>query len=453
MGALKKYQIFISSTFEDLKEARSKVMQSILKMGHIPVGMEMFATDGRDQWNTIKKSIDECDYYIIIIGHRYGSLSKTGISYTEKEFNYAKKNNIPVLIFLRSDNVRLLPEEMENDSDKKKKLSELKKRIREKYLFNLWETPDNLALNVTTALSKIFNEQPRLGWVRPCECENKTKEYEALIDENKRLKAKLSNADKLLYKRPNLKITLDNCKFIFRNQPIGLLEYGRDCQKLKIDIVPEYLRSYVTSQEIDEYNDNLPSKEDVDDYNYNLRIVSAASDSNYGRFPLCIENMGTLPATNVKIRFDVPDGVIVVRKWTMEHTKECETILPINPIKKAENQYKRAMVKSSNGIVGGRLTARVNPFFGDLPKYMDEIDPQVLYKERNVKVWDDGGEINIQINRMQQEEYIDFGEELVLIPMEKGEFNFRVSIICDEYAKSEYVDLVISVRDSYEDVE
>ena len=38
----KKYQIFISSTYKDLIEARSKVRDAILSMMHFPVGMEMF---------------------------------------------------------------------------------------------------------------------------------------------------------------------------------------------------------------------------------------------------------------------------------------------------------------------------------------------------------------------------------------------------------------------------
>lgn len=38
----KKYQIFISSTYRDLKSARLKVRDAILSMYHFPVGMEMF---------------------------------------------------------------------------------------------------------------------------------------------------------------------------------------------------------------------------------------------------------------------------------------------------------------------------------------------------------------------------------------------------------------------------
>jgi len=37
-----KYQIFVSSTYEDLKNERNEVIKACLSMGHTPVGMEMF---------------------------------------------------------------------------------------------------------------------------------------------------------------------------------------------------------------------------------------------------------------------------------------------------------------------------------------------------------------------------------------------------------------------------
>lgn len=99
----KKYQIFISSTYEDLKEERSKVVATILKANHFPIGMEMFSADNVEQWEQIKRTIDSSDYYVLIIKKRYGSLTKEGISYTEKEFNYATQQKIPVLAFVVSE--------------------------------------------------------------------------------------------------------------------------------------------------------------------------------------------------------------------------------------------------------------------------------------------------------------------------------------------------------------
>ena len=38
----KKYQVFISSTFDDLKEERKAILEAILITNNIPVGMESF---------------------------------------------------------------------------------------------------------------------------------------------------------------------------------------------------------------------------------------------------------------------------------------------------------------------------------------------------------------------------------------------------------------------------
>ena len=89
----KIYKIFISSTYLDLKAHRQKVIDAVLKMQHLPVGMEMFNASSDSQWKVITDTIDECDYYLLILGKRYGSLIEEGpdkdISYTEREFRYA----------------------------------------------------------------------------------------------------------------------------------------------------------------------------------------------------------------------------------------------------------------------------------------------------------------------------------------------------------------------------
>ncbi len=46
----KKYQVFISSTYTDLVEARRKVRDAILSMYHFPVGMELFGAANEEQW-------------------------------------------------------------------------------------------------------------------------------------------------------------------------------------------------------------------------------------------------------------------------------------------------------------------------------------------------------------------------------------------------------------------
>jgi Domain of unknown function (DUF4062) len=99
----KKYQIFVSSTYQDLREERAEIIKAVLEMGHIPVGMEMFSAADEEQWKIIARQIDETDYYVVIAAHRYGSVTDAGISYTEKELDYANSKKVPVLGFVIDD--------------------------------------------------------------------------------------------------------------------------------------------------------------------------------------------------------------------------------------------------------------------------------------------------------------------------------------------------------------
>ncbi len=99
----KKYQVFVSSTYADLKEERQKVIQALIEMGYIPAGMELFPAFDLEQLAFIKRIIDDSDYYLLIIGGRYGSLTPDGISYTEEEYNYAISKGLKVIALIHEN--------------------------------------------------------------------------------------------------------------------------------------------------------------------------------------------------------------------------------------------------------------------------------------------------------------------------------------------------------------
>ena len=61
----RKFSIFISSTYEDLKKERQALVGVALENNFIPVGMEQFHAAPTSQWNVITKMIDECDFYLL----------------------------------------------------------------------------------------------------------------------------------------------------------------------------------------------------------------------------------------------------------------------------------------------------------------------------------------------------------------------------------------------------
>ncbi|HVU95661.1 MAG TPA: DUF4062 domain-containing protein [Puia sp.] len=160
----KKYQIFVSSTYEDLKEERDLVIKAILEMGHIPVGMEMFSAGDEEQWKLIQKQIIDSDYYVVIVAFRYGSMDGD-IGYTEKEYDYASSNGIPTIGFLINDGVQWSSSKIDKEQDKVLKLNDFKNKIKKK-LISFWDSKSDLYGKVSIALMKQFNTNPRTGWVR-----------------------------------------------------------------------------------------------------------------------------------------------------------------------------------------------------------------------------------------------------------------------------------------------
>lgn len=161
-----KYQIFISSTYEDLKSERQEVMHAILQLGHIPIGMELFDAANETQWEMIKRRIEESDYYVVIIAHRYGSTEpNSNLSYTEMEYDYAVSKNVPVLAFTINPNIAWPQNLTEKDDTKRIALSRFVEKV-ERKMRKQWDTKDKLALEVMQALIKTMIAHPRTGWVR-----------------------------------------------------------------------------------------------------------------------------------------------------------------------------------------------------------------------------------------------------------------------------------------------
>ncbi|MBD8006839.1 DUF4062 domain-containing protein [Bacillus norwichensis] len=189
-----KYQVFLSSTYVDLSKERKQVLDVLLMADCIPAGMESFVATDDEQFNVIKKVIDLCDYYILIIGKRYGSINEsTGISYTEMEYNYAIDKGIPVLVFSLDDSVEVDIKKMETDDIKKGKLAEFKNKAMQNRLASVWRDTSELMGKVAISIMQAKSEIKRPGWRRGNTTDNEEllKQILSLKNENEELKEKL----------------------------------------------------------------------------------------------------------------------------------------------------------------------------------------------------------------------------------------------------------------------
>lgn len=186
----KRYQVFISSTFQDLQEERKEVMQALLELDCMPAGMELFPAANEDQWSLIKKVIDDSDYYILIVAGRYGSVNEDkGISYTQMEYEYALETDKPVIAFVHNSPENIPNKYCEKDEEKKKKLEEFKTNIQRR-LVKYWTTPQELGSVVSRSMIKLIKSTPAIGWVKADNIidEKSIKEIAALQKENSKLK-------------------------------------------------------------------------------------------------------------------------------------------------------------------------------------------------------------------------------------------------------------------------
>ena len=215
----KKYQVFVSSTYQDLIEERQRVIEALLGKNCFPVGMEYFPAANDDQFTVIKKLIDRCDYYILIIGGRYGSIEpKSRKSYTQLEFEYAISRGIPVASFYHAKPSELPAERVEPTDVGKQKLGEFKTKVQEK-LCDSWKEPYELAFKVSKSLDYLFENSPRVGWVKADE-----------------ISSAEANKELLKLKEENAKLN-QQIDFLSLNVPVGTDLYCQGEDKFTIEYI------------------------------------------------------------------------------------------------------------------------------------------------------------------------------------------------------------------------
>lgn len=175
----KRFQVFVSSTFKDLEAERQEVMHALLELDCMPAGMELFPAANETQWNLIKKVIDDCDYYVLILAGRYGSLSPEGLSYTEMEYRYALSINKPTIAFIHRDPGKIIADKTESTEEGKSKLTEFRTLV-EKKLCKHWDTPQELGSVVSRSLIQLIKSSPAVGWVRANELADRDATMELL---------------------------------------------------------------------------------------------------------------------------------------------------------------------------------------------------------------------------------------------------------------------------------
>src|SRR5258708_16958242 len=166
----KRLQVFVSSTFSDLRDERQAAVEAILSVGHIPAGMELFAAGDESQMDVIKQWIDESDVYLLILGGRYGSIeAKTGKSYTQLEYEYALDKGKPLFACVLKEtalDARVKKHGMDMIDKYPKELDMFRELVQTK-MVEFWEDPKDIQLAIVRTLNQLARREDLIGWVRP----------------------------------------------------------------------------------------------------------------------------------------------------------------------------------------------------------------------------------------------------------------------------------------------
>jgi nucleoside 2-deoxyribosyltransferase len=165
------YRIFISSTAQDLKNARKLVRQAILQAGHIPLSMEYWPASTIRTLDVICDEIAQSDILVSIVGWTYGHIIEQDIkepqSYTEFEYRYATTLGKPILAFLLDERKvhqrrsRLPPGHSERSFDDQfKRFREQVKLtpLGEPRLVSLFQSDAELGVSVTNSLQALIHK-------------------------------------------------------------------------------------------------------------------------------------------------------------------------------------------------------------------------------------------------------------------------------------------------------
>jgi nucleoside 2-deoxyribosyltransferase len=196
----KKYQVFISSTYADMKAERQAAVEAILDAGHIPVGMELFAASDRTALEVIKNWIDKSDIFMLILGGRYGSVEpESGKSYIQLEYEYAVETGKPFFALYLTDKA-INDKVKEHGTDvieqnDTKKLNDFRALVKSKLCSEINDVKD---IHRHVQKSIYLAEGRKLeGWVRASSVPDLpplNDKIAAMAAENQQLKNKLEQA-------------------------------------------------------------------------------------------------------------------------------------------------------------------------------------------------------------------------------------------------------------------
>jgi hypothetical protein len=151
----KDLTVFLCSTYADLTDERELILSAIRKLQLRHDSMEFFGARADKAIETCLEEVRRSDLLVVVVGHRYGSLVlHQDVSFSEAEYQEGHRLGKPCLVYIRSDEVPVLPKFMERDPDNMRRLERWKSVLRERHTVAPFSDPNDLALQVSADISR-----------------------------------------------------------------------------------------------------------------------------------------------------------------------------------------------------------------------------------------------------------------------------------------------------------
>lgn len=158
----KIYTAFISSAFESLRDERNRTIDCLLDFRVLPIGMEHFTVSTNGEFSDIEELIDEADFFILLMGRYYGSCDSDGVSWTEREYEYARLKNKPIIAILCDELIPNLEADSATLREEETKQVEFSKKIG----FARRVSPEFGIKTIVSQFLSTYNYSKCVGWSR-----------------------------------------------------------------------------------------------------------------------------------------------------------------------------------------------------------------------------------------------------------------------------------------------
>ncbi len=150
--------VFVCSTYADLSDEREAVLDSIRRLQLQHDSMEFFGARANQPIETCLQEVRRSNILVVIVSHKYGSLvSEMGISFSEAEYVEGYALQKPCLVYMRDENVPILPKYMERDPEKLQLLEKWKETLQERHTVATFQDSHDIAVQVAADLSRTIS--------------------------------------------------------------------------------------------------------------------------------------------------------------------------------------------------------------------------------------------------------------------------------------------------------